>query len=177
MTHDVAAMQPTSADLPEPIDITPQGQERLQRQLTTMRDHQRPDLLKQLQRAVLFADPLNRDALANVARHDLRQLDRQIADLEILLERAQVLKPADDATMVQPGSRVVVRYEDGTEETLTIVGPLEIDLERGHISTESAVGKALVGKAPNDKVTVDADGQLLTLQVEKIDTTSDTVSK
>jgi transcription elongation GreA/GreB family factor len=35
-----------------------------------------------------------------------------------------------------------------------LVGPIEADLERGRVSIEAPVGRALVGAAPEDIVTV-----------------------
>ncbi|MFN0072431.1 MAG: GreA/GreB family elongation factor [Chloroflexota bacterium] len=68
----------------------------------------------------------------------------------------------------QPGSVVTVRHEDGSEETLTLVGPLEADISRGYISGESPAGQALPGKAAGAKVTAGTAADAVTLTVARI---------
>jgi transcription elongation factor GreA len=55
---------------------------------------------------------------------------------------------------VQPGSRVRVRDADGEEEEFTIVRKDKADPAQGRISTESPVGRALLGGRGGDEVTV-----------------------
>src|SRR5204863_1968509 len=51
-----------------------------------------------------------------------------------------------------------VRYANanGTERVVRIVGPDEIDLERGHISWKSPLARALMKAAPGDRVVLHA---------------------
>jgi transcription elongation GreA/GreB family factor len=66
---------------------------------------------------------------------------------------------------VQPGSTVRVRDADGEEEEYTIVKKGEADPAHGRISTESPVGRALLGRRPGDEVEVQTPGgvRVLTL--------------
>jgi transcription elongation GreA/GreB family factor len=65
---------------------------------------------------------------------------------------------------VQPGSRVRVRDADGEEE-YTLVRRGEADPANGRISTESPVGRALLGCRRGDEVTVQTPGGIRALTV------------
>ena len=130
----------------EPIVMTHDGFERLEAELTRLTTAQRPALLKQVQRAALFTDPKNGADAANAAHFTLDLMDKQIAYLEDVLGRAQVIQSRPGAATVQPGSAVTVRYEDGAEETLTLVGPLEVDPERAGDVGEAHVGRGGRGR-------------------------------
>ncbi len=86
-------------------------------------------------------------------------LDRRIADLEEVLSRAVPVRSADrEPGLAGIGSRVAVRWEDGEEETYTLVGPPEVDLPAGKISYESPVGRALMGRHRGESVEVATPG-------------------
>ncbi len=58
---------------------------------------------------------------------------------------------------VELGCRVVVREARSRRaHTLTLVSPGEADPERDHISTESPLGRALLGRRPGESITVHA---------------------
>ena len=66
---------------------------------------------------------------------------------------------------VQLGSSVRVRDADGEEEEYTIVRVGEADPARGRISTESPVGRALLGGRRGDEVTVQTPGGMRALTI------------
>ena len=49
---------------------------------------------------------------------------------------------------------VLARDEDGAEVTYRVVGPDESDVDKGWISMDAPVAKALLGKRDGDDVTV-----------------------
>jgi len=52
------------------------------------------------------------------------------------------------------GAWVTIEDEDGSSRLYRIVGADESDLERGYISIDSPVARALLGKRAGDEVTV-----------------------
>ena len=68
---------------------------------------------------------------------------------------------------VQPGSRVRVRDADGEEE-YTLVRRGEGDPAHGRISTESPVGRALLGGRPGDEVEVQTPGGIRVLTIVEL---------
>ena len=69
---------------------------------------------------------------------------------------------------MQLGSTVTIRYEDGTEETLTLVSPFEASVTPGYVSSESPAGQALLGKAVGADVTVGTGDDAVSLAVVAI---------
>jgi transcription elongation factor GreA len=68
---------------------------------------------------------------------------------------------------VQQGSRVRVRDADGEEE-YTLVKRGEADPTQGRISTESPVGRALLGRRPGDEVEVQTPGGVRVLTIVEL---------
>jgi transcription elongation GreA/GreB family factor len=68
---------------------------------------------------------------------------------------------------VHPGSRVRVRDADGEEE-YTLVRRGEGDPAHGRISTESPVGRALLGARPGDEVEVQTPGGIRVLTIVEL---------
>lgn len=55
---------------------------------------------------------------------------------------------------IQFGATVELLDENGTTRFFTIVGVDELDTEKGHISWQSPIGRALLGKNEGDEVKV-----------------------
>ena len=68
---------------------------------------------------------------------------------------------------VQPGSRVRVRDADGEHE-YTLVRSGKADPAKGRISTESPVGRALLGGRRGDEVTVQTPGGVRVLTIVEV---------
>jgi transcription elongation factor GreA len=69
---------------------------------------------------------------------------------------------------VQPGSRVRVRDADGEEEEYTVVRKGDADPTQGRISTESPVGRALLGGRRGDEVTALTPGGIRALTIVEV---------
>jgi hypothetical protein len=68
----------------------------------------------------------------------------------------------------QVGSRVRVRDAEGEEDEYTIVRKGEADPAQGRISTESPVGRALLGGRGGDEVTVQTPGGIRALTIVEV---------
>ena len=170
---DVLTSNASAAPTRAPIQVTRQLYDQLTAQLEQLRTTQRPILARRAQRARLFMAPTPDGSIPNGAIFDLEILDQKIADPEALLANAHVINPTPSST-AKLGSTVTVRYDDGTEEKLTLVSALEADPARGYVASDSPAGKALLGKASGEKVTVDADGTAVTLTIEHVGSPSAT---
>jgi transcription elongation GreA/GreB family factor len=115
--------------------------------------------------------PLSSDAIhltpsgVERLRQDLHNLERQRSDKESserlehlireirqkLAQAVVVETPADDG-FVRFGATVTVRGgSDGEESQYRIVGPAEVDLDRGWISSVSPLGKALLNRKVGER--------------------------
>jgi transcription elongation factor GreA len=151
----------------KPVLLTRAGLQLLQQQVQALRDVKRPELVAYVRRASLLTDPDQSAADTAALRADLEALDRLIAEREAALARAEVVAEPSTST-VQLGSRVTIRYDDGMEDTLTLVSPFEAALTPGYVSSESPAGQALLGKAAGADVTVGTGDDAVSLAVVAI---------
>ena len=85
------------------------------------------------------------------------------------LDRVRLIEPSmQDGETVSLGSKVTIENEKGEEITYTILGPWDVDAEKGIISYESPLGQALLGKARGDRVEVDAPSGIIVYTVKEI---------
>jgi transcription elongation factor GreA len=157
----------------KPNLITPEGLEKLSRELTHLSTVGREEVAERLQRA--FEDGQDDDFVDNAeleaARNAQSFLEGRIIELEEILKNYQIIddngEPHDS---VRVGDWVTVS-ENGVEEEerYHLVGAAEANPAEGRISNESPLGKSLLGAKVGDEVRVNAPGGLLEFRVVKID--------
>ncbi|MFU8830638.1 MAG: transcription elongation factor GreB [Wenzhouxiangella sp.] len=88
-------------------------------------------------------------------KKQLREIDRRIRYLQKRLDVVKVIeaKPSNP-DKVYFGASVVLEQEDGQRVSYRIVGADETDVDKGWISIDSPVARALLGKNLDDEVTV-----------------------
>jgi len=80
---------------------------------------------------------------------------RELASLRSCLDSAGAIEDIpDDPRVVELGDTVAIRLHDGTEETYIIVHAVEARVADQRISTESPLGRALLGHHVGDTVEV-----------------------
>ena len=85
----------------------------------------------------------------------LREIDSRIRFLRNRLDGMTVVNHApDDQDIVYFGAFVTLEDEEGDEVEYRIVGPDEFNVLDGKLSMDSPLGKALLGKRVEDKITV-----------------------
>ena len=135
--------------------MTPQGHERLQAELKRLKAEERPRIVREIKAAREHGD-LSENAEYHAAKEQQGMIEARIKDLEIKLSRAEVV----DTSKMKPdrvrfGATVVLEdLESGEEVTYTLVGEDEADISKGLLSVTSPVGRALIGKRPDDGVVV-----------------------
>ncbi len=90
------------------------------------------------------------------AKNDQAHLETKIARLREKIAAAVVVEeaPAVPGGMVGLGSTVVVRDQDGVEQTWRIVSSHDAAPADGRLSAESPVASALLGRGPGEQVSV-----------------------
>jgi transcription elongation factor GreB len=137
---------------PSPVYITREGARRLQDELSSLLWQQRPKIVQDVADAAAQGDR-SENAEYIYGKKKLREIDRRIHWLTRRLEHATVVEPrtaAVDAAFF--GAYVEVEDEDGTRAAYRIVGEDEIDLDRGHISWRSPLGRVLLKRRAGDTV-------------------------
>ena len=134
--------------------ITPEGQRRLQDELDKLWHGERPRVTAEVAAAAALGDR-SENAEYIYGKKRLREIDRRIEWLSRRLDTIKVVVPAKEQEgRVFFGAWVTLEDEDGEEATYRIVGTDEIDLDRGWISVDSPIARALLGKRADQEVTV-----------------------
>jgi transcription elongation factor GreA len=89
-------------------------------------------------------------------QEDLSFFEIRLAELENILKNAEIIKPPpkEKQNIVNLGATVTLEEADGRINEFMIVGTLEANPSEGKISSESPVGKALVGKKIGEEVVI-----------------------
>lgn len=88
-------------------------------------------------------------------KKELRELDRRIRYLQKRLPELTVVRQAPaDRQRIFFGAWVELEDDAGTSYSFRIVGPDETDAERGYISMDAPLGRALMKKTRDDEVSV-----------------------
>jgi transcription elongation factor GreB len=136
--------------------MTPKGHKRLVDELEQLLRVERPEVTRLIQWAASNGDRSeNADYLYGKKR--LREIDRRIRFLSSRLDQAQVIRPSETMNdKIQFGATVEILDEEGNKRKYTIVGVDEVDTSLGHISWQSPIGKALLGKVLGQEVIINA---------------------
>ncbi len=148
--------------------ITPRGHKKLVDELESLLRVERPEVTKLVQWAASNGDRSeNADYLYGKRR--LREIDRRVRFLSQRLDAALVVDPESiKSSKIQFGATLQVSDEEGKLRTYSIVGVDEVNTAKGHISWQSPIGKALIGKEVGDEVLVKIPAGEVTLEIVKI---------
>ena len=146
--------------------MTPTGFATLQDELNRLWRDERPKVVEIVSWAAGNGDRSeNGDYLYGKKR--LREIDRRLRYLTKRLESAEVVDPKKQQKLEKVffGATVAYAREDGTEHTITLVGPDEADVSKGKISWISPVARALMKSQTGDTVEVKTGTNMETLEV------------
>lgn len=138
------------------ITLTQEGLDHLKAELKELKEVKKPEVIGRIKQAKEFGD-LSENSEYQSAKEDQSFFDSRILEIESMLKVAKVVEKNQNSSIIGLGSKIVVDIE-GDSLNYEIVGPTEGDLELSKISSESPVGKALLGHQKGDKVTVMAPG-------------------
>lgn len=149
--------------------LTPEGLKNLENRLKYLLEVRRPEVAERLRQALEEGGDLSENAEYEDAKNEQAFVEGEILRLETILSSAQVIEDTGKKDKVVLGARVTI-VEDGTKdkEIYYLVGSAEANPTEGKISSESPLGKALLGKKVGDKVKVDAPAGEITFVVKEI---------
>ncbi len=137
--------------------LTQEGLDHLKAELSELKEVKRPEIIDRIKRAKEFGD-LSENAEYQSAKEDQSFIEGRIQEVEQMIKSARIVeKKTNNAGSIDIGSKVVVAI-DGDKLEYEIVGPTEGDLDLNRISSESPVGRALLGHKKADVVKVLAPG-------------------
>jgi transcription elongation factor GreB len=148
----------STRDRPPPakrsVHITPEGAKKLRAELDELWLKERPRVTQQVADAAAMGDR-SENAEYIYGKRRLREIDRRVRFLSKRLDVIRIVsEPPSDPKRVFFGGWVTVEDEDGAEKTYRIVGADESDLEKGFISMDSPVARALLGKREGEAIII-----------------------
>ena len=155
---------------PNLVYLTPEGKAKLEAELEYLRSVRRREVAERIHMAMEFAgDPIDNTEYQD-AKNEQSFVEGHILELEHMLADVRLIESQPgDSDLVHLGSEVTVVYQDGEQDTFTIVGSAEAAPLEGRISNESPVGRALLGRHVGDKVQVQTPGGELSLTIVECD--------
>jgi len=146
--------------------IRPEGYERIKQELLQLIDEERPKVVEVVHWAASNGDRSeNGDYLYGKKR--LREIDRRIRFLTKRMEAAEVVDPGvhHGSDQVYFGATVHYCDEQGSEESITIMGIDEADASRGQVSWVAPIARALLKARIGDEVQLPTPGGIRVLEV------------
>ena len=154
----------------QPQYLTPDGLKKLEDRLKFLEDVRRPEVAERLRQALEEGGDLSENAEYEDAKNEQAFVEGEIMRLEAILSSAQVIEETvGKKDTVVLGSRVTVVEEgESDKEIYHLVGSAEANPAEGKISSESPLGKALLGAKVGAKVKVNAPAGEITFVIKSI---------
>lgn len=149
--------------------ITPKGYQVLADEYKQLKFVERPQVVAEVSAAAALGDR-SENAEYIFGKRRLRQIDSRLRFLDTKFADMQTIDPSKPrGNKIFFGATVTV-IDDETDEELVyqIVGPMD-NLDRQHVSYESPIGKALMGRSLDDEVRVVVPKGIRTLIITKIE--------
>jgi transcription elongation factor GreB len=141
--------------LPQPKSsayITPEGALRLRQELDYLWRVKRPQVTQAVSEAAAQGDR-SENAEYIYGKKQLREIDRRIRFLQKRLDALVIVDRAPtDSARIYFGAWVRLETDRGETVEYRIVGPDEFDLDKGLISIDSPLARALLKKTTDDEV-------------------------
>jgi transcription elongation factor GreA len=152
----------------EKVPMLAEGYERLTADLKTLRE-ERPKIVEAIEEARAHGD-LSENAEYHAAKERQGQVEAQIAELEDKVSRAQIIDPTTlSGDKIIFGATVTMLDENDKPVRYQIVGQTEADANKGRISYNSPLARALIGKQVGDEIEVTVPSGEKFYLVEKIE--------
>lgn len=139
--------------------MTPRGYNTLRAELMKLKA-MRPEIARLIEVARGHGD-LSENGDYDAAKEKSGMTEAKIRDIEARLAVAEVIDPRKLGTPARVVFGSSVKIEDvnsGEQKVLSIYGAEESDIEKGWISFEAPLGRALIGKEPGDVAKVALPG-------------------
>jgi len=149
--------------------ITPEGFERLEAELDRLWRLERPRVTREVSEAAAQGDR-SENAEYIYGKKRLREIDRRVHFLQKRLDELEVVRQAPiRRDRIFFGAWVTLEDAEGERQRYRIVGADEFDADRGLISVQSPVARALMGRERDDEVVVKrpkGDARFVILEIE-----------
>ena len=148
---------------------TQEGLDKLKAELQELKTKGRSSIAKQIAEARDKGD-LSENAEYDAAKDAQGHMEAKIAQLEEVVGNARVIDETTiDTSKVSILSKVTIKnLKNGAKFTYVLVSEEEADLKAGKISTQSPIGKGLLGKKVGEKTKIQTPGGSMEFEVVDI---------
>lgn len=152
------------------VYLTNEGFLEIEEELNHLKDVKRPEVIKALKDARALGD-LSENADYDAARNEQAQVEGRIKELELLLEKAELIEKKD-TDKVGLGTTIIIKYidddDDDEVEEYRIVGSKEADPAKYKISNESPLAQAVMGHKAGEVCTVESPNGSYKVEIVEI---------
>jgi transcription elongation factor GreA len=150
--------------------LTKEGFEKLKAELDHLKAVERQKIADAIREAKSHGD-LRENAMYHEAKLNQKRLEGRIADLEKVIQTAQVVeRPHHSGDIAHLGSTVTVKDLKWNDELkMKLVGAFEADPTMDLISITSPLGSALIGKEVGDEFEYEAPAGVQKYKILKIE--------
>ena len=154
----------------EELLLTKEGYDKIVAEHDELVSVKRAEVAARIKEAISYGD-ISENAEYDSAKNEQAELEERIHQLEEMLRKAKIVQEEDvKGDKVNIGLKVTVKDIDtGDKEVFSIVGATESDPFNGKISTESSVGKALIGKKKGETVAIEVPDGIINYKIMKIE--------
>lgn len=153
----------------QPHYLTSEGLKELEERLRYLKDERRPQVAERLRSALEEGGDLSENAEYEDAKNEQAFIEGEISRLEGILGSAQLIEKTGKKDVVALGSKVVLVEQGSKEqEVYYLVGSAEANPREGKISSESPVGKAILGRKKGEKITVQTAGGEIVFTIKMV---------
>ena len=151
--------------MPQLTYLTPKGLTNLESELEQLTTERRHAVADRIQKAKEMGGTVD-NAEYDEAKNEQAFIEGRILTLENLIHNAKIIsETAGKSGVVQVGSTVTVRNNQGKRQKYVIIGTAEADPAQGKISNVSPIGKALLGKRAGELAEVAAPAGKIELEI------------
>ena len=154
----------------EEMLLTQEGYDKIVAEHEELVSVKRAEVAARIKEAISYGD-ISENSEYDSAKNEQAELEEKIHELEEILRKAKIVQDEDvRGDTVNIGLKVTVQYLDtGDIEVYSIVGATESDPFNGKISTDSSVGKGLIGKKKNDTVAIEVPDGVINYKIMNIE--------
>ena len=154
----------------EEMLLTQEGYDKIVAEHEELVSVKRAEVAARIKEAISYGDT-SENAEYDSAKNEQAELEEKIHELEEILRKAKIVQDEDvRGDTVNIGLKVTVQDLDtGDIEVYSIVGATESDPFNGKISTDSSVGKGLIGKKKNDTVAIEVPDGVINYKIMNIE--------
>ena len=132
--------------------------DQMKEELNYLQTVREKEVAEQIREARSFGD-LSENSEYDEAKTEQGKLYSKIAELQEIIDNAEIIEAASDGDVIGMGYRVsLLEIGESESEDYEIVGSQESDPRLGRISEDSPIGRALMGKRAGDEILVEAPG-------------------